>query len=68
MEIPRAVEEPVAPQCARVMRKWGDEWVVYEEEHTERAVHKLEATMAEAMRQVKIGGLHTSESLALAKS
>jgi hypothetical protein len=50
------------------MRKWGDEWVVYEEEHTERAVHKLEATMAEAMRQVKIGGLHTSESLALAKS
>jgi hypothetical protein len=46
------------------MRRRGDEWVVYEEEHTERAVLKLEATMADAMRQVKVYSLHTSECFA----
>lgn len=54
----------MAPQCVRVMRRRGDEWVVYEEEHTERAVLKLEATMADAMRQVKVYSLHTSECFA----
>jgi hypothetical protein len=50
------------------MRRRGDEWLVYEEEHTKRAVRKLKATMAEAMRQVKVGGLQTSKYFALVAS
>jgi hypothetical protein len=41
-EIVHPKEENVAPQCARVARKRGDEWVFYEEDHSNRAVHKLQ--------------------------
>jgi hypothetical protein len=33
-------EENVAPQCVRVARKPGDEWVFYEEDHSDRAIQK----------------------------
>jgi hypothetical protein len=34
-EIVHPEEENVAPQCVRVARKRGDEWVFYEEEHSD---------------------------------
>jgi hypothetical protein len=34
-EIIHPEEENMAPQCVRVARKWGDEWVFYEEDHSE---------------------------------
>jgi hypothetical protein len=37
-EIVHPKEENVAPQCVYVARKWGDEWVFYEEDHSDRAV------------------------------
>jgi hypothetical protein len=40
-EIIRPEEEKVAPQCVRIARKRGDEWVFYEEDHSVRAVRKL---------------------------
>jgi hypothetical protein len=40
-EIIHPEEEKVVPQCVRVARKRGDEWVFYEEEHSDRAVRKL---------------------------
>jgi hypothetical protein len=40
----RLEEENVVPQCVRVMRKQGDEWVFYEEGHSDRAVRKLQRT------------------------
>jgi hypothetical protein len=43
-EIVRPEEENVVPQCVRVMRKQGDEWVFYEEGHSDRAVRKLQRT------------------------
>jgi hypothetical protein len=35
-------EENVAPQCVRVARKRGNEWVFYEEDHLDWAIHKLQ--------------------------
>jgi hypothetical protein len=35
-EIIHPEEENVAPQCVRVARKRGDEWVFYEEDHLDR--------------------------------
>jgi hypothetical protein len=40
-EIVYPEEENVAPQCIRVVRKWGDEWVFYEEDHSDQAINKL---------------------------
>jgi hypothetical protein len=37
-EIVHSEEEKVVPQCVRVARKRGDEWVFYEEDHSDRAV------------------------------
>jgi hypothetical protein len=34
-------EEKVVPQCIHVARKRGDEWVFYEEDHSDRAIRKL---------------------------
>jgi hypothetical protein len=34
-------EENVVPQCISVTRKRGDEWVFFEEDHSNRAVRKL---------------------------
>jgi hypothetical protein len=40
-EIIRPEEEKVVPQCVRIARKRGDEWVFYEEDHSDRAIRKL---------------------------
>jgi hypothetical protein len=42
-------KEEVAPQCVRVARKRGDEWVFYEEDHSDRAVHKLQRAIEDLM-------------------
>jgi hypothetical protein len=34
-------EENAAPQCVRIARKQGDEWVFYEEDHLDRVIRKL---------------------------
>jgi hypothetical protein len=53
-KIVRPKEENVAPQCVRVARKWGDEWVFYEEDHSDLAVHKLQRTIDDLMGQIKV--------------
>jgi hypothetical protein len=40
-EIVSPQEERVAPQCVHVTRKRGDEWVFYDEDHSDCAVLKL---------------------------
>jgi hypothetical protein len=47
-------EEKVAPQCVRVARKRGDEWVFYEEDHLDRAVRKLQRIVEDLMGQIKV--------------
>jgi hypothetical protein len=42
-------EENAAPQCVRVARKRGDEWVFYEEDHLDRAICKLQRTVDDLM-------------------
>jgi hypothetical protein len=53
-EIIRPEEEKVAPQCVRVARKRGDEWVFYEEDHSDRAIRKLQRTVEDLMGQIKV--------------
>jgi hypothetical protein len=40
-EFVRPKEENMAPQCIRIASKRGDEWVFYEEDHSDQAVRKL---------------------------
>jgi hypothetical protein len=56
-EIVRPEEENVAPQCVRVARKRGDEWVFYEEDHSDRAVRTLQRTVDDLMGQIKVRAL-----------
>jgi hypothetical protein len=56
-EIIHPEEEKVAPQCVRVTRKRGDEWVFYEEDHLDRAVRKLQRTVEDLMGQIKVRAL-----------
>jgi hypothetical protein len=56
-EIIRPEEEKVAPQCVRVARKRGDKWVFYEEDHSDRAVHKLQRTVEDLMGRIKVRAL-----------
>jgi hypothetical protein len=42
-------EEKVVPQCIRVVRKRGNEWVFYEEDHSDRAIRKLQRTVEDLM-------------------
>jgi hypothetical protein len=53
-EIVRPEEENMVPQCVRVARKRGDEWVFYEEDHSDQAVHKLQRTVDDLMGQIKV--------------
>jgi hypothetical protein len=48
-EIARPEEKNMVPQCVRVARKRGDEWVFYEEDHSDRAVCKLQRTVGDLM-------------------
>jgi hypothetical protein len=41
--------EKVALQCVRVARRQGDEWVFYEEDHSDHAIHKLQWTVEDLM-------------------
>jgi hypothetical protein len=56
-EIVRLEEENVASQCVLVARKRGDEWVFYEEDHSDWAIHKLQRTVDDLMRQIKVRAL-----------
>jgi t-SNARE complex subunit (syntaxin) len=49
--------EKVATQCVRVARRRGDEWVFYEEDHSDRAVRKLQRTVEDLMGQIKVRAL-----------
>jgi hypothetical protein len=48
-EIIHPEEEKVAPQCVRVVRKRGDEWVFYEEDHSYCAIRKLQQIVEDLM-------------------
>jgi hypothetical protein len=56
-EIIRPEEEKVAPQCVHVTRKRGDEWVFYEEDHSDWAIRKLQQTVEDLMGQIKVRAL-----------
>jgi hypothetical protein len=47
----------MASQCIHVARKWGDEWVFYEEDHSDGAVRKLQQTVDDLMGQIKVRAL-----------
>jgi hypothetical protein len=53
-EIVHPKEENVAPQCVHVARKRGDKWVFYEEDHSDRAIRKLQRTIDDLMGQIKV--------------
>jgi hypothetical protein len=53
-EIIRPKEETAALQCIWVARKWGDEWVSYEEDHSDQIVCKLQWTIDDLMGQIKV--------------
>jgi hypothetical protein len=46
--------EIVQPQCIHVARKCHGEWVFHEEDHSDRAVHKLQRTGDDLMSQIKV--------------
>jgi hypothetical protein len=50
-------EENMAPQCIWVVRKRGDEWVFYEEDHSDRAIRKLQRTVDDLIGQIKVRAL-----------
>jgi hypothetical protein len=58
-EIVRPEEETAAPQCVLVARKRGDKWVFYEEDHSDRAIQKLQRTVDDLMGQIKVRALET---------
>jgi hypothetical protein len=53
-EIIHPEEENMAPQCVHVARKRCDEWVLYEEDHSDRAIRKLQRTVDDLMGQIKV--------------
>jgi hypothetical protein len=56
-EIIHPEEEKVAPQCVHVVRKRGDEWVFYEEDHSDRAIRELQRIVEDLMGQIKVRAL-----------
>jgi hypothetical protein len=56
-EIVHPEEEVVAPQCVHVARKQGDEWVFHKEDHSDRAIRKLQRTVDDLMGQIKVRAL-----------
>ena len=53
-EVEEIEHEESQPQAVRILRKWGDEVVVVEEEDTTREVRRLESTLSMAMKQIKV--------------
>jgi hypothetical protein len=62
-EIIHPEEEKVALQCVRIARKRGDEWVFYEEDHSDRAVRKLQRIVEDLMGQIKVRALRPQSFL-----
>jgi hypothetical protein len=58
-EIIRSEEENAAPQCVRIARKRDNEWVFYEEDLSDWAIHKLQRTVDDLMGQIKVRALET---------
>jgi hypothetical protein len=58
-EIVHPKEENMAPQRVHVARKRGDEWVFYEEDHSDQAVRKLQRRVDDLMGQIKVRALKT---------
>jgi hypothetical protein len=56
-EIVHPKEENMAPQCIRVARMRGCEWVFHEEDHSDRAICKLQSTVDDLMSQIKVRAL-----------
>jgi hypothetical protein len=56
-------EEKVVPQCIRVVRKRGNEWVFYEEDHSDHAVRKLQRIVEDLMGQIKVRALRPRSCL-----
>jgi hypothetical protein len=56
-EIVHLEGEKVALQCVHGARRRGDEWVFYEEDHSDRAVRKLQWTVEDLMDQIKVRAL-----------
>jgi hypothetical protein len=53
-EINWAPKETVQPQRICVARKHYGEWVFHKEDHSNRAVHKLQRTVDDLMSQIKV--------------
>jgi hypothetical protein len=53
-EINRDPKETVQLQCIRVARKRHDKWVFHEEDHSDRAMCKLQHTVDDLMSQIKV--------------
>jgi hypothetical protein len=58
-EIIHPEEEATVPQCVRVARWRGNEWVFYEEGHSDQAVRKLQQTVDDLMGQIKVRALES---------
>jgi hypothetical protein len=51
VEIERAAPKP---QSVRILRKWGEEVVVVEEEDTTREIKRLKTAVARVMTQIEV--------------
>lgn len=60
-EIVCPYEEPVAPQRVRVGRKRGEEWVIHEDDYSDRAIRKLRRTVVDRIARL---GAHTLHHIA----
>ena len=53
-EVEEINREESRPQVVRILHRRGDEVVVVEEENTTRELRRLESTLAEVMKQIKV--------------
>ena len=53
-EVEEIEREESRSQAIWILRKWGDEVVVVEEEDTTREVRRLESTLSTAMKHIKV--------------
>ena len=53
-EVEEIEREESRPQAIRILRKRGDEVVVVEKEDTTRELRRLESTLSEVMKQIKV--------------
>lgn len=60
-EIVRPAEEAVNRQRVFAARRCDDEWVVYEEDHSSKAIRKLQRMVDDLVGQVKVSVLRASK-------